>query len=202
MAQGAGDAVEAGEVIAEVETDKSVLEISASAAAWGRTRCGRRIGRSRRHGDGGARGRRASRPSEPSAAAGTAALPRRSQPLVRRRPQPRVRAVRDVPPGRAPHRASPRQRRLAALAEQAGPGRGRIFAGRPAGQFLARPIARQVSRPSEIPHFAVARDIAADGVTDRLAGEMPRSPGESRICSSGRSGEVWPGTGHPTSAWP
>jgi pyruvate dehydrogenase E2 component (dihydrolipoamide acetyltransferase) len=36
------------------------------------------------------------------------------------------------------------------------------------------PIARQVSRSwSEIPHFAVAREIAADGVTDRLAGETP-----------------------------
>jgi pyruvate dehydrogenase E2 component (dihydrolipoamide acetyltransferase) len=80
-----------------------------------------------------------------------------------------------VPPGRAPHRASPRQRRLAALAEQAGPpaAAGSSPAG-PQGGTSRAPIARQVSRSwSEIPHFAVAREITADGVTDRLAGEMP-----------------------------
>ena len=82
---------------------------------------------------------------------------------------------RDVPPGRAPHRASPRQRRLAALAEQAASlaAAGSSPAG-PQDSSSRAPIARQVSRSwSEIPHFAVAREIAADGVTDRLAGEMP-----------------------------
>jgi pyruvate dehydrogenase E2 component (dihydrolipoamide acetyltransferase) len=70
---------------------------------------------------------------------------------------------------------SPRQRRLAALAEQAAPP---AAAGSspadPQDSSWRGPIARQVSRSwSEIPHFAVARDIAADGLTDRLAGEMP-----------------------------
>ena len=78
-------------------------------------------------------------------------------------------------PGARPHRASPRQRRLAALAEQAAPP---AAAGSspadPQDSSWRAPIARQVSRSwSEIPHFAVAREIAADGVTDRLAGEMP-----------------------------
>ena len=71
-----GDAVEAGEVIAEVETDKSVLEISASAAG----RLGaHRVAAGESVAVGAtvtvvlADGESEPAPSEPSAAAGTAA---------------------------------------------------------------------------------------------------------------------------------
>jgi pyruvate dehydrogenase E2 component (dihydrolipoamide acetyltransferase) len=173
-----GDAVEAGEVIAEVETDKSVLEISASAAG--------RLGAHRVAAGGSvavgatvtvvlADGESEPAPSEPSAAAGTAAA---AEPVTAAASPPAATAgdgpSRHRSPGRTPHRASPRQRRLAALAEQTAPpaAAGSSPAG-PQGSAWRAPIARQVSRSwSEIPHFAVAREIAADGVTDRLAGEM------------------------------
>jgi pyruvate dehydrogenase E2 component (dihydrolipoamide acetyltransferase) len=174
-----GDAVEAGEVIAEVETDKSVLEISASAAG----RLGaHRVAAGESVAVGAtvtvvlADGESEPAPSGPSAAAGTAPA---AAPVTAAASPPAATAgqgpSRDVSPGRTPHRASPRQRRLAALAEQAAPP---AAAGSspadPQGSSWRGPIARQVSRSwSEIPHFAVAREIAGDGVTDRLAGEMP-----------------------------
>lgn len=188
-----GDAVEAGEVIAEVETDKSVLEISASAAGRlgaHRVAAGESVAVGTTVTVVLAEGESEPAPSEPSASAGTAAqatapgtgapaapvTPAGSPPAATAGAGP-LRDVpsRDVPPGRAPHRVSPRQRRLAALAEQAAPP---AAAGSspadPQDSSWRGPIARQVSRSwSEIPHFAVARDIAADGVTDRLAGEMP-----------------------------
>ena len=176
-----GDAVEAGEVIAEVETDKSVLEISASAAGRlgaHRVAAGESVAVGTTVTVVLADGESEPAPSEPSAAAGTAAQPG-AAPVTAAGSPPAATAgagpSRDVPPGRAPHRVSPRQRRLAALAEQAAPP---AAAGSspadPQDSSWRGPIARQVSRSwSEIPHFAVARDIAADGVTDRLAGEMP-----------------------------
>jgi pyruvate dehydrogenase E2 component (dihydrolipoamide acetyltransferase) len=187
-----GDAVEAGEAIAEVETDKSVLEISASAAG--------RLGAHRVAAGESvavgvtvtvvlADGESEPAPFAPSASAGTAApaapvtvspeaaTATASAPAAA--PPPAATAAdgpsRDLPPGRTPHRESPRQRRLAALAEQAAPAAAAgSSAADPQGSSWRAAIARQVSRSwSEIPHFAVARDIAADGVTDRLAGEMP-----------------------------
>lgn len=179
-----GDAVEAGEVIAEVETDKSVLEISASAAGRlgaHRVAAGESVAVGTTVTVVLAEGEIEPAPSEPSAAAGTGAP---AAPVTAAGSPPAATAgagplrdvpSHDVPPGRAPHRVSPRQRRLAALAEQAAPP---AAAGSspadPQDSSWRGPIARQVSRSwSEIPHFAVARDIAADGVTDRLAGEMP-----------------------------
>jgi pyruvate dehydrogenase E2 component (dihydrolipoamide acetyltransferase) len=179
-----GDAVEAGEVIAEVETDKSVLEISASAAG----RLGaHRVAAGESVAVGAtvtvvlADGESEPAPSEPSAAAVTAAAAGTAPATpVTAAASPPAATAGDGPsrhrsPGRTPHRASPRQRRLAALAEQTAPpaAAGSSPAG-PQGSSWRAPIARQVSRSwSEIPHFAVAREIAADGVTDRLAGEMP-----------------------------
>jgi pyruvate dehydrogenase E2 component (dihydrolipoamide acetyltransferase) len=180
-----GDAVEAGEVIAEVETDKSVLEISASAAG----RLGaHRVAAGESVAVGAtvtvvlADGESEQAPSEPSAAAVTAAAAgtaAAAAPVTAAASPPAATAgdgpSRHRSPGRTPHRASPRQRRLAALAEQTAPpaAAGSSPAG-PQGSSWRAPIARQVSRSwSEIPHFAVAREIAADGVTDRLAGEMP-----------------------------
>lgn len=183
-----GDAVEAGEVIAEVETDKSVLEISASAAGRlgaHRVAAGESVAVGTTVTVVLAEGESEPAPSEPSAAAGTAAQATAAgtaapaAPVTAAGSPPAATAGAgpsgDVPPGRAPHRVSPRQRRLAALAEQAAPP---AAAGSspadPQDSSWRGPIARQVSRSwSEIPHFAVARDIAADGVTDRLAGEMP-----------------------------
>jgi pyruvate dehydrogenase E2 component (dihydrolipoamide acetyltransferase) len=171
-----GDAVEAGEAVAEVETDKSVLEISASAAG--------RLGAHRvAAGESVAVGATvtvvlADGESEPapSAVAGTDAP---AAPVAAAAPPPAAIAgdgpSHDAPPGRTPHRVSPRQRRLAALAEQAAsPAAAGSSPADPQGSSGRAPIARQVSRSwSEIPHFAVAREIAADGVTDRLAGEIP-----------------------------
>ena len=180
-----GDAVEAGEPIAEVETDKSVLEISASAPG----RLGaHRVAAGESVAVGAtvtvvlADGESEPASSGPSAAAGTAAAdctaaPAALAPAVA--PAPAGTAgdgpSRDLPPGRAPHRASPRQRRLAALAEQAASPAAAGSSPAVAQDSPSRaPAARQVSRSwSEIPHFAVAREIAADGVTDRLAGETP-----------------------------
>jgi pyruvate dehydrogenase E2 component (dihydrolipoamide acetyltransferase) len=173
-----GDAVEAGEVIAEVETDKSVLEISASAAGRlgvHRVAAGESVAVGVTVTVVLADGESEPAPSEPSAAAGTAAA---AEPVTAAASPPAATAgdgpSRHRSPGRTPHRASPRQRRLAALAEQTAPpaAAGSSPAG-PQGSAWRAPIARQVSRSwSEIPHFAVAREIAADGVTDRLAGEM------------------------------
>ena len=194
-----GDAVEAGEPVAEVETDKSVLEISASAAGRlgaHRVAAGESVAVGTTVTVVLADGESEPAPSGPPAAAGTAAVEgtaaaaaastaaaEGTAPAAAAAPSvaPAPAATegdgpsRDVSPGRAPHRASPRQRRLAALAEQAAslatagsspPG--------PQDSSSRAPIARQVSRSwSEIPHFAVAREVAADGVTDRLAGEMP-----------------------------
>jgi pyruvate dehydrogenase E2 component (dihydrolipoamide acetyltransferase) len=179
-----GDAVEAGEAIAEVETDKSVLEISASAAG--------RLGAHRvAAGESVAVGATVtvvladgeSEPalSGPSASAGTAAAGTAAAaapaPAAASPPAATTGDSQspDVPPGRAPHRVSPRQRRLAALAEQAAsPGAAGPSPAGPQDSASRAPIARQVSRSwSEIPHFAVAREIAADGVTDRLAGGSP-----------------------------
>jgi pyruvate dehydrogenase E2 component (dihydrolipoamide acetyltransferase) len=188
-----GDAVEAGEVIAEVETDKSVLEISASAAGRlgaHRVAAGESVAVGTTVTVVLAEGESEPAPSGPSAAAGTAAQATAAGTGAPAAPvtaagsppaatagagPPRDVPSHDVPPGRAPHRVSPRQRRLAALAEQAAPP---AAAGSspadPQDSSWRGPIARQVSRSwSEIPHFAVARDIAAGGVTDRLAGEMP-----------------------------
>jgi pyruvate/2-oxoglutarate dehydrogenase complex dihydrolipoamide acyltransferase (E2) component len=186
-----GDAVEAGEAIAEVETDKSVLEISASAAG--------RLGAHRvAAGDSVAVGATVTvvladgesepAPSGPSAADGTAAVAGTAAATapVAAAPSPPAATAgdgppSDLPPGRTPHRASPRQRRLAALAEQAAsPAAAGSWPADPQDSSRRAPVARQVSRSwSEIPHFAVAREIAADGVTDRLAGEMPA--GEVRL---------------------
>jgi pyruvate dehydrogenase E2 component (dihydrolipoamide acetyltransferase) len=180
-----GDAVEAGEMIAEVETDKSVLEISASAAG----RLGaHRVAAGESVAVGAtvtvvlADGESEPAPSELSAAAVTAAAAGTAAAAVpvTAAASPPAATAGDGPsrhrsPGRTPHRSSPRQRRLAALAEQTAPpaAAGSSPAG-PQGSSWRAPIARQVSRSwSEIPHFAVAREIAADGVTDRLAGEMP-----------------------------
>jgi pyruvate dehydrogenase E2 component (dihydrolipoamide acetyltransferase) len=183
-----GDAVEAGEVIAEVETDKSVLEISASAAGRlgaHRVAAGESVAVGTTVTVVLAEGESEPAPSGPSAAAGTAGPSAAAgtgapaAPVTAAGSPPAATAGAgpsgDVPPGRAPHRVSPRQRRLAALAEQAAPP---AAAGSspadPQDSSWRGPIARQVSRSwSEIPHFAVAREIAADGVTDRLAGEMP-----------------------------
>ncbi len=174
-----GDAVEAGEVIAEVETDKSVLEISASAAGRlgaHRVAAGESVAVGTTVTVVLADGESEPAPSEPPAAAGAAAV---AAPVTAAGSPPAATADAgpsgDVPPGRAPHRVSPRQRRLAALAEQAAPpAAAGSSAADPQDSSWRGPIARQVSRSwSEIPHFAVARDIAADGVTDRLAGEMP-----------------------------
>ena len=200
-----GDAVEAGEPIAEVETDKSVLEISASAAGRlgaHRVAAGESVavgttvtvvladGESEPAPSGApaaagiptAAGPPAAAAAGTTAAAGTAAAEGAAPapgPAPSVAPAPAATAgdgpSGDVSPGRAPHRVSPRQRRLAALAEQAAPpaAAGSSPPG-PQDSSSRAPIARQVSRSwSEIPHFAVARDIAADGVTDRLAGEMP-----------------------------
>ena len=71
-----GDAVEAGEVIAEVETDKSVLEISASAAGRlgaHRVAAGESVAVGTTVTVVLADGESEPAPSEPSAAAGTAA---------------------------------------------------------------------------------------------------------------------------------
>jgi len=159
-----GDAVEAGEVIAEVETDKSVLEISASAAG----RLGaHRVAAGESVAVGAtvtvvlADGESEPAPSEPSAAAVTAA----ATPVTAAASPPSATAgdgpSRHRSPGRTPHRASPRQRRLAALAEQtAPPAAARSSPAGPQGSSWRAPIARQVSRSwSEIPHFAVAREI-------------------------------------------
>ena len=182
-----GDVVEAGEAIAEVETDKSVLEISASAAG----RLGaHRVAAGESVAVGAtvtvvlADGESERAPSGPSAAAGSAGTAAAgtaadAAPAPAAASPPAAPAgdsqPRDVPPGRTPHRASPRQRRLAALAEQAAsPAAAGSSPAGPQDSTLRAPIARQVSRSwSEIPHFAVAREIAADGVTDRLAGETP-----------------------------
>jgi len=188
-----GDAVEAGEVIAEVETDKSVLEISASAAGRlgaHRVAAGESVAVGTTVTVVLADGASEPAPSGPSTAAGTAAQATAAGTGAPAAPvtaagsppaatagagPPRDVPSHDVPPGRAPHRVSPRQRRLAALAEQAGPpAAARSSPADPQDSSWREPIARQVSRSwSEIPHFAVARDIAAGGVTDRLAGEMP-----------------------------
>ena len=174
-----GDAVEAGEAIAEVETDKSVLEISASAAGHlgaHRVAAGESVAVGATVTVVLADGESEPAPSGPSTAAGAAGA---AAPVTAAVSPPAAAAgdgpSRDAPPGRPPHRTSPRQRRLAALAEQAAPpaGAGSSPAD-PQGSSWRAPIARQVSRSwSEIPHFAVAREIAADGVTDRLAGETP-----------------------------
>jgi pyruvate dehydrogenase E2 component (dihydrolipoamide acetyltransferase) len=172
-------------VIAEVETDKSVREIAASAAG----RLGaHRVAAGESVAVGAtvtvvlADGESEPAPSEPSAAAETAAAAgtaAAAAPVTAAASPPAATAgdglSRHQTPGRTPHRTSPRQRRLAALAEQTAPpaAAGSSPAG-PQGSSWRAPIARQVSRSwSEIPHFAVAREIAADGVTDRLAGEMP-----------------------------
>jgi pyruvate dehydrogenase E2 component (dihydrolipoamide acetyltransferase) len=180
-----GDAVEAGEAIAEVETDKSVLEISASAAgrlgahrvaAGESVAVGATVTVVLADGESEPASSRPSAAAGPAAAAGTAAP---AGPAPSMAPAPAGTTgdgpSRDVPPGRAPHRTSPRQRRLAALAEQAAsPAAAGSSPAGPQDSSSRGPIARQVSRSwSEIPHFAVAREIAADGVTDRLAGEMP-----------------------------
>jgi pyruvate dehydrogenase E2 component (dihydrolipoamide acetyltransferase) len=186
-----GDAVEAGEPIAEVETDKSVLEISASAPG----RLGaHRVAAGESVAVGAtvtvvlADGESEPASSGPSAAAGTAAADSTGAADGTAAPAPPAPSVapapagtagdgpsRDLPPGRAPHRASPRQRRLAALAEQAASPAAAGSSPAVAQDSPSRaPVTRQVSRSwSEIPHFAVAREVAADGVTDRLAGETP-----------------------------
>ena len=187
-----GDAVEAGEAIAEVETDKSVLEISASAAG----RLGaHRVAAGESVAVGAtvtvvlADGESEPAPSGPSASAGTTAagtaVAAAAGTAAAVGPAPAAASPpaattedghsHDEPPGRAPHRVSPRQRRLAALAGQAAsPAAAGSSPAGPQGSASRAPIARQVSRSwSEIPHFAVAREIAADGVTDRLAGGTP-----------------------------
>jgi len=163
-----GDAVEAGEAIAEVETDKSVLEISASAPG--------RLGAHRFA---------AGESVEVGATVTVVLADGETEPVTA--PAPAPVAVPppataagngpDRPAGRAPHRVSPRQRRLAALAGSPAEAEPAARAAPGAGAELSSwraPIARQVSRSwSEIPHFAVAREVAADGVTDRLAAEEP-----------------------------
>jgi pyruvate dehydrogenase E2 component (dihydrolipoamide acetyltransferase) len=181
-----GDRVEAGESVAEVETDKTTLELSATTAG--------RLGAHRaERGERVAIGatvtvvladgedevsRAAAAPtgepaSDDSSAAPHAAAVAGAEPAA---------AVATGPGERAPHRLSPRARRLA---QQNGPAQGSPAASDGPAQPVAGPevaaarasIARLVSRSwSEIPHFAVARDIAADGVLDRLAADVGEGP--------------------------
>lgn len=79
-----------------------------------------------------------------------------------------------VPNGRAPHRLSPRQRRLAAEHLEAPPSVPEPAATAAPDDVAAvrASIAKLVSKSwSEVPHFAVAREVIADGVLDRLSTE-------------------------------
>lgn len=165
-----GDAVQPGDEIALIETDKATMGLSATSSG--------RLGMHRfAEGDTVA----------PGATVTVVLLDGEDESAPRRAdadevrdsvsPAPLTESVATQPQevaaplgpadvARKPHRLSPRQRRLAAKAITDEPSDvGDVAAVRDA-------IGRQVSRSwTEIPHFAVYRDIDADGVTDRLATE-------------------------------
>jgi pyruvate dehydrogenase E2 component (dihydrolipoamide acetyltransferase) len=164
-----GDRVEVGDAIAEIETDKSTLELSATTAGrLGAHRAAR--GASVAVGstvtvvlaEGEDEVASTDLASPPPADDGAVTAPATAPAEARTDP---------APGGRAPHTISPRQRRLAAEARAtSAPVVER--ATDPDVSSVRESIAAQVSRSwSEIPHFAVARDLDADGVLDRLSTE-------------------------------
>jgi pyruvate/2-oxoglutarate dehydrogenase complex dihydrolipoamide acyltransferase (E2) component len=178
-----GDAVEAGEVIAEVETDKSVLEISASAAG--------RLGAHRvAAGESVAVGATvtvvlADGESEPAAEHDTD--PENSEErsgVSRGRSTGTARGVRprDRSPGRPPGASAPAR---LAPGELTAPGRGRIS--RPAAEWVpGTPSPRQVSIWSGSRISRSPAKSFADSVTDRLLARcLPRGQVTVRIFSSG-----------------
>jgi pyruvate dehydrogenase E2 component (dihydrolipoamide acetyltransferase) len=167
-----GDTIDVGDVIAEIETDKSTLELSATtsgrlgahrASAGAMVAVGSTVTVVLADGeDEAAAAPSASSPPDGAETAGAA------------EPQPAT--PDDVPPpnGRAPHRLSPRQRRLAAEQHtqvSLVPDRAPDSAPDDTAAVRAS-IGRLVSKSwAEIPHFAVAREVAADGVLDRVSTE-------------------------------
>jgi pyruvate dehydrogenase E2 component (dihydrolipoamide acetyltransferase) len=212
-----GDEVAAGDDIALIETDKSTVELAATTSG--------RLGAHRY--EAGANVPVGSTitevlaadeapadapPAEASPSLGalaaddgavvsTAGAPEPTQPVAGDS-SPAATAQTAPPPAgstaRAPHRLSPRQRRLAAVAAADGAaavGGAESAAAAPAPTAagttgpaasaedpVRRAIARAVVRSwNEIPHFAVARDIDGDGLFDRLAVEAEGSTGKVSV---------------------
>jgi pyruvate dehydrogenase E2 component (dihydrolipoamide acetyltransferase) len=158
-----GDPVQVGDAVAEVETDKSTLELAAKTAGH--------LGAHR-----AARGESIAVGSTVTVVLADGeheAETADAGPAVQDTPTPRsAPSVAAAPAlaGRAPHTTSPRQRRLAAQAAAAAA----VSRAQPEVAGVRESIARQVSRSwSEIPHFAVTRDLDADGVLERLSTEPP-----------------------------
>lgn len=182
-----GDPVAVGDVVAEIETDKSTLELTAATAG--------RLGSHRASAGSmvavGATVTVVLAEGEDEPGATPASTPP-SNSAVDNEVNPATPAVsvdvsvdHSVPVSegdrRPPHRLSPRQRRLAAeeASEPAAP------SGTPAAPTsdattspaddiasVRASIGRLVTKSwTEIPHFAVARDVSADGVLDRVSTE-------------------------------
>jgi len=165
-----GDRVEVGDPVAEIETDKSTLELAATTAGTlGRHRAepGQVIAVGTTVVVVLGEGESESRPDAPPEASGLPSTPDAEDPGTETVESPAVKAtaeeVSDVGPR---HKLSPRQRRLAAQTAEP--------ATTPVRNGTTRDsIARAVSRSwAEIPHFAVAREVDADGVLDRLASDQ------------------------------
>ena len=173
-----GDPVAAGDLLAEIETDKSVIELESPAAGT--------LGRHRAaEGDAVPVGEAVVRilalgetdtDAETPAQAGATPEAGSPGPVA----APAVGAAGPQPAelryGRAPYELSPRQRRLARLAEQdaqspaAAPG--------PDPERTRRAIAERVSQSwREIPHFTVQREVEAREAQAVLAALRARGAG-------------------------
>jgi len=178
-----GDPVTAGDVLAEIETDKSVVELESPAAGTlgphlaaegDAVPIGEAVVRILDVGetdtDTGTPAQADARPESgsPGPVAATTADAAGPQPAA---PQPA-----ELRYGRAPHNLSPRQRRLARLAEQdaqspaAAPG--------PDPGRTRRAITERVSQSwREIPHFTVQREVEAREAQAVLAALRARGAG-------------------------
>lgn len=160
-----GDRVEPGDPVAEIETDKSTLELAATTAGTlgiHRAEPGAVVEVGATIAVVLAEGESEAVPTtQPMADAG----PREPVPPS---PSPAVATAAPAGADGPRHRLSPRQRMLAA---QGSPAKAEPTSG---GAGMREAIARLVSRAwAEIPHFAVAREVDADGVLDRVRAEPP-----------------------------
>lgn len=178
-----GDSVASGEAIAEIETDKSSLDLESPGdgvlgrhlvAAGTTIPVGQVIVRVLEPGEAEpdeAQGAEATPhvaadPAADAGAAGAAAAGAQGEAVGAAVPGARGQAARTGPHDRAPHTLSPRKRRE--LREQA-EAQAQAAAGQRGARFRAA-IAQHVSESwRTIPHFAVVREIDARGVNQALA---------------------------------
>jgi pyruvate dehydrogenase E2 component (dihydrolipoamide acetyltransferase) len=174
-----GDAVTAGEVIADIETDKSSVELESPAAGvlgahlvpeGGAVAVGAPVTQIL-DADGAdlLAGPPVVPPQDAAAPAGAGGSPP-DDPVTLPRAMPSA-------PARAPHALSPRKRMLARLAAEADAAVAPVPAPVPARSGRRGAIAEQVSQSwRTIPHFAVQREVDASEADSSLAALRAREP--------------------------